>query len=336
MAGSGVNSAGASFKSTINGFRRHFSRMPSSIELPAVSLVSNHDETIRFTNSTTSVMKSLLLGHSELEADRTFLVQPAMGSQGIIAWTKRQHLGRYASYFHSMGAIYPTEMGLEACTEMTQIASKWEFDEEDLYFKVSQRDNDLVSLVDNLGIRYEIDDSADTSVFSHTYGSKHLSGRNANLYLSGNANTLGSLTLIERDDIAAAFEVSFDSTPVVARLNGLEHPIDAYPIHDMGVDDIELNRVAVDCAMISGVLALEGLVPSSKGKNGTLRKFFRTYVELVSPYQHRDEIVRQLEAVSEDEAALRQHCLKGDFDYSSLMLDTETIAFWVDQFALNY
>lgn len=83
--------------SLIGQFRDFYSGVDGAVEIPFVSLVSSHDPSIRFTNSTTSVMKPLL--KSPLASNETvFLAQPALGSQGLDYWVQNKKFGRFASY----------------------------------------------------------------------------------------------------------------------------------------------------------------------------------------------------------------------------------------------
>ena len=69
-------------------------------EETAVPVVSHHDPSIRFTNSTTSVFKPFLQGTKEM-GDGVFLIQPAIGLQGVEYWSKSHSFGPFSSFFYS-------------------------------------------------------------------------------------------------------------------------------------------------------------------------------------------------------------------------------------------
>ena len=113
-----------SWQKTLHSFTGFCDGIEDGMSLDPVSLVANHDPTLRFTNSTTSVMKPYILD-PKLSLDSTMcLIQPAMGAQGIHAWRDRRYLGPYASYFHSMGILYPASKGEEAAKGMASLATR--------------------------------------------------------------------------------------------------------------------------------------------------------------------------------------------------------------------
>jgi hypothetical protein len=334
MASQDVGVEREAWERTINSFRHFYEVGRNSAEVAPVSIVAHHDDSLRFTNSTTSVMKPYLFQPETLPADRTYLVQPAMGSQGILAWRNREHIGAYASYFHSMGTLYPYELGQEAINEMTEIVTQvWGFKSDEIVFAISQRDTDIKMLLDIVGVDYSIDQDDDTSSFEHQYGHRDIVGRTANICIlvNGKPTYLGDLTLIEHDDKPVAWEISFDSTNVIARQKGLQHPIDAYT-HQCALKHTGSGRIAADALLVSSVLALEGLQPSSRGKNGILRKFFQTYVELVAPIYTVTDTIDRLVVAAETERDLRKNSLYSASQPSETKLDPETLKNWVKKF----
>jgi hypothetical protein len=337
MATEGVGIERVCWEKVINSFRGYCHDFGSSHEVAAVPLIARHDESLRFTNSTTSVMKPYILGLEKMPADRTYLVQPAMGSQGILAWRARSHLGPYASYFHSMGILYPVEMGQEAAVDMVSLASDiWGFDRNNTTFVVSERDKDIGGTLQKSGIDHRVDRSGVTAPYDHCYGNEEIYGRNTNLHVSIDDTSfgIGELTLISRDDKPEVWEVSFDSTNVIASLNRLAHPIDAFT-HQYTLQNRSHRRVAADSAIISSVLSLEGINPSARGKSGILRKFFQTFVELVSPLFDdvgtRDELTR----VADTEIKLRTKSILQERRQSVDDMDSEALLWWVQKFRSN-
>lgn len=310
----------------IGGFRAKYSA-DGACELDPVTLVADHDPTLHFTNSSTSVMRPYLEGDAEQPSGPIYVAQPAMGSQGIQAWLRHEHFGKYASYFHSLGALYPANQGEVAGQDMLAIvAGAWGFDNVLLRFDTWHTDDLEVILPANINT-HTVEDGE--SRFRHTYGSDRTIGRNANLRVirDGKAQSLGSLTLIERDGLPYLWEVSFDSTQVVSVMTEAEHPIDVYPVQ-VPLEGAIAQRVATDAAVVSASLCYEGLEPKSRGKNGLLRKFFKTYVALSEGDYSATEQASILEDVWQAEHALRDKLLKQPAT-SSASLDTEVVLEWV-------
>lgn len=307
MACSELGIPEAEWETTLNAFRAYYEAADDSHELQSVPLIAHHDDTIRFTNSTTSVMKRILLNDG-YPGDRTYLVQPAMGTQGIVAWERDGRLGPYPSYFHSMGSVYPIEMSVQAVREMVEVAEQIGFELSSLFYMVSAADTEIIDTLKRAEVQHQVDESSRIGAYRHSYGNDRLAGRNANVFTrraDGSAHSLGNLTCIERDGNPVAWEVSYDSTHVIARLNQLDHPIDAFT-HQLQIPEIIERRVASDAAMVTSVLLHEGLQPRSKGKNGMLRKFMRTYVELGIKVSEPEELVDMLGRIAMTELALRE------------------------------
>lgn len=270
----------------IDDYRGFFGNK-GAFEVHRQPLIAHHDPTIHFTNSTTSVMKPYIEAALPLESC-TYLTQPAMGAQGIGFWLSDRKLGPFSSYFTSLGSIYPEDDSDIALQDMLALALDiWDLDPKRLHVEVHSSDRDLGELLSNAKVEaYIFDDNM--ARFRHRYGLAETSGRNINLCFKKNDGTirqLGSLTHIMcLPSKTNLWEVSFDSTPVLESQLNLEHPILSLPI-SARIRDIlghsDESLVASDCAAVASALLLEGLEPTSRGKSGILRKFFKEYVLLM-------------------------------------------------------
>lgn len=270
-------------------------------EVYRVPLIAHHDPSIYFTNSTTSVMKPFLSGQCSLEHS-AYLTQPAMGSQGILAWQKDHELGPYSSYFISLGSLYRSDLGSLAITDMVSMSCDvWGLSSEKLHFEALDEDNDITEVLSETSIPVRLSTN-DTALYRHTYGMKEVHGRNANLVFedeNGTTRQIGNFTRIESEteNPLILWEISFDSTPILACINQYDHPIDSLPASQyikQLVEPSDNALVITDCVTIASNLALEGLEPRSRGKAGIMRKFFKEYVMLMTREGHDYEIVTDL------------------------------------------
>lgn len=268
----------------VQTFRDYYNRR-HHIELGRVSLVSHHDPSILFTNSTTSVMKPLFVD-VDLPAEPAYLAQPAMGQQGLHYWKKDHTFGPYASYFASLGALYPVNRAEDSVEDIIAIPQALGASIDRLSFAVHESDEDLAKLIEAAGIPFEV--HSDEGDFRHTYGLDNITGRNINIEMEnkqGVRRTLGNLTLIQAAEKGpVAYEVSFDSTTATALVQGLGHPVEAHYL-PYGPADSDESIVAVDTLSVSAALLSEGLRPVSRGRSGVLRKFLLEFLSL-SKKQH--------------------------------------------------
>lgn len=274
-----TNQVGVRYETPIiSEFRKHFQAKHCSVELPYVSLVSNHDPTIRFTNSTTSPMKPYLL--SPITDNSTlFMTQPAMGTQGLRHWNDNGCFGIYSSYFVSLGVLNSPEKITECLEDAEEIVvSRWGIPRNKLTLEIFDGDGDLLRAA--LSTWGEAVCSNNLEEFRHKYGVEELSGKNINLVTSddlGNRIILGNITMIYYGNQPTACEVSFDSTTVTAVKNGLSHPVEGHLIYGQerpyDVDSLAL----IDFSSVIAALALEGLEPKSKGRGGVMRRFVKSF-----------------------------------------------------------
>lgn len=293
----------------VETFRQFYQSVPDDIdEATRVPLVSHHDPSIRFTNSTTSVMKPYLTGIEPLDRP-VFLAQPAMGQQGLSYWQREHAFGPYASYFVSLGSLYPATQAEPALRDMVAIAESWSIAPEDISFHANDLDVDLLHLIDKSGLHVVSDGADMTDDYRHQYGLGDIDGRNANMKMvdaSGGLRTLGNLTLIQCMNTPIAYEISFDSSTVTSLLRRMSHPVNAHDERiSLGLDSERVARL--DMLSTSAALLVEGLTPASKGRSGVLRKFLLEYMQLARDIDNAtpEDISDELEAVARTEAMFR-------------------------------
>lgn len=263
----------------IASFRDYYRNTHTAQELEFVSLVSSHDPTIRFTNSTTSVMKPFL--EEPLESNTIlYMAQPAMGTQGLSYWKNNRMFGPYASYFISLGSLYPVGGEDDVIHDAFGLPRNWGYDGDAISLEVYEGDQDLMELAHsghgNVVKKSEID------LFRHKYGIEGLIGRNINLVASdatGFRHILGNITEISRNNSQTAWEISFDSTTATAVVRGLRHAVEAHASVALNYTTA-LEIAAADFVTVIAPLFLEGLEPRSRGRGGILRQFLAEYTSL--------------------------------------------------------
>ena len=315
----------------IEDFRAYFrDEVKASRELFGVSLVSHHDSSIRFTNSTTSVMKPQILG-TESFNQPLYLAQPAMGQQGLYYWQRDRVFGPYASYFTSLGALYPSKSeGFDAGPAMESLALRWGLGSSELRWVVYQSDEDLIPLIEETDIPIHVRDQ-EIGPYRHSYGLEDIGGRNANLLAkdrTGTFRTLGSLTLIHGAEDILGYEISFDSTTATSLTRDFAHPVLSHTTTRKNVSDDTLANV--DMLSVSAALLVEGMKPISKGRSGVLRKFMLEYTRLMKTESEAtvDDIQNGLSKAVEKEIEYRRHVISVGNTVISQNAAEQTISEW--------
>lgn len=289
----------------IASFREYYGEDRTAKELAFVSLISYHDPTIRFTNSTTSVMKPLLEKPFDDEGI-VYLAQPAIGTQGLNYWKSSRLFGPYASYFVSLGALYPVGTEGRAIRDALALPATWGDGTKNIDIEVHEDDNDLA------GLAYDAHDrvvkKSEIDAFRHAYGIEGLVGRNMNLAASdaaGFRHILGNITKITLNTTPIAWEVSFDSPTVAAVMRDLRHAVEAHTTTSL--DHLTNAKIAAtDFEAVIAPLFLEGLEPKSRGRGGILRQFLTEYVALCQDRAPSDRsIATKILEVCKVELAMR-------------------------------
>lgn len=255
-----------------------FFKIKKFCEIEPVSIISRHDKSIRFTNSTTSVMKPLFLNKNGIR-NKYFLVQPAMGTQGLMYRMKKSYIGKYSSYFVSLGCIYPLDSINEAFLDCVNILEKFGFKLDEYEIEIYHKDKDLIKICSLLNFNYKINTN-DSKPFRHKYGLENIFGRNIQVKSKSNEYELACITIIEEKNNSIAVEFSMDSTQVIAARDKSLHSIltldhDLIKRDEFTKDNYKNVLTLVDSCNIVSILMSEGLKPVSRGRSGILRNFLK-------------------------------------------------------------
>lgn len=244
-------------------------------KVPRKSIISHHDQTIRFTNSTSSVLKKFLSGEKKIIEPGYYLVQPAMGLQGFDLWVREKEVEYFTSFFYSMGAIFaPDKMDLSVSVVLKLLNSLNLIDEVTIFLSPNQED--LADCAQMIGLPVQVDS---IGTYTHTFGIPYISGRHMEFkVMVGNQSIyIGSLIIVEdeRTQEITAIEVSFDSTLLISAMKKISNPILSLPCGGTCTEKLSINNVEwlafVDTLYLSTVLMMDGLVPSGRGRGRNLR-----------------------------------------------------------------
>ncbi|MDP3900675.1 MAG: hypothetical protein Q8Q23_06395 [bacterium] len=266
-------------KNLIENFYFYF-KNKEFFEVESVGIISKHDKSIRFTNSTTSVMKPLLLDKNGINK-KYFLIQPSMGTQGLIYRMKNNYIGKYSSYFVSLGCLYPICMINEVFLDCIDFLRKNGFNRCDYEFEVYSKDKDFIKICNLLNISYYIN-TVDSKPFRHKYGLETIFGRNIQVKNKFNEYELACITIIEEKNNGIAIELSIDSTQIIAANKRLSHSIFSLDVCSSPTNENEYVGkhyknilTLIDSCNIVAVLMSEGLKPVSRGRSGILKNFLK-------------------------------------------------------------
>lgn len=293
-------------------FRKFFTSK-GFIEKKCESLISKHDPSLRFTNSTTSVLKTYLLG-TEPITDMV-LIQPAMGLQGINEWIKNNYLGEYSSYFYSMGTLSSYDKLQMSFSMMMEFLDQ-NVDNfcDKLYISAYVKDIEFINTIRTTKYFSNLYIDEKPTNYIHFYGNDMLSGRNINIFLRSNERIqeIGTLSIIERKHIPIAVEISFDLPLLLCGIKQLAHPILALPAGGLlGINEKYLDEelVLCDSLNLSIALLLDGLKIQSRGRGGNLKKIINVYRKSANKLSSNKLInVSAIQLVLDAELSIKNHC----------------------------
>ncbi|GAA0772405.1 hypothetical protein GCM10008908_18600 [Clostridium subterminale] len=297
----------------INKFREHFIKAGLREEY-SKSIISHHDKSIRFTNSTTSVLKKYLSG-SKIPGDGVFLFQPAMGLQGVDFWEENKQMEYFTSYFISMGTMGCVE-NLEKYAEegVLFLADTLNIELDRIVIRADSEDEDIVNAVTRTNVTVELD-ACKKSDYRHVFGMENVRGRNANFAINNNGvlRDVGNLIIIERENKPIAIELSFDTTLLLFPMHHMYHPILALPSSKILYNDIVFNFTGVEYLVLSDfmtlsiVLILEGLKVKARGRGRNLRKIITLLSEIISELNISEEKIENAAyQIAEEELEIRK------------------------------
>lgn len=233
-------------------------------------LVSKHDPTIRFTNSTISVLKPYL---DAPVVDKKFLLQPAMRLRNLDHYRRTGEVSPFGCYFVALGTLVPASAG-QSSLELAEhfLTRGVGVPPERLRLRVSSEDEDLMALATGASVEVEID-GYEKRRYRHSFGNPGLAGRNINLavLVGTELRDVGNLIAIEQDQVVRGVELAFGINNLITCRDQLDHPLLAstgVAAHHRGFRSL----MAADALSSSIALALDGLLPSSRGRGGRFRE----------------------------------------------------------------
>lgn len=297
----------------IECFRSFFTSKDFS-EQKCKTLISKHDSTLRFTNSTTSVLKPYLLGKEPIID--MLLIQPAMGLQGINEWSEKRYLGGYSSYFYSLGTLSNyNNMQRNFIVMMDFLKEIVPNYSENICISAYVKDKEFINLIKDNGCFEFTYLGEEYSQYVHSYGNEKLSGRNINILIKNGKKRqeVGTFSIIEKDYIPVAVEISFDSPLLLCAINKLQHPILTLPtIGMLSAKEIYSDKELEFCDSLCLCIALmiDGLKVQSRGRGGNLKKIIKVYKELFAElgFEKDRSYIEAIEMIIDSEIKIREHC----------------------------
>ncbi|MGW7528785.1 hypothetical protein [Streptomyces sp. NPDC054783] len=236
-------------------------------------VVSRHDPSVRYTNSTISVLKPMLSGGVR---ERAFLVQPALRLRNLEHIRRTGEMSPFGCSFMSFGALGPSgdAPGLTALARELLI-DRLGFPAHDVQLRVLADDRDLRECGVAAGLDV-VPTVHNPGVFRHVFGLPGVTGRNANLALRGVGGwaDVANVIVIEEAGRAIGVELAFGVNMVLMQAGGITHPVLAGPAAAAvthGVTDL----MALDALSSATVLAMESVRPVARGRGQNYRALLR-------------------------------------------------------------
>lgn len=269
-----------------------------------VPLVSHHDESIRFTNSTISVLKPLLQGGV---SNPSFLLQPALRLQNIEHWKRTGSMSAFGCYFMAFGALAdPTWLEEFHALVSDFLVHRLGIPEERVVWRYSSRDVELARAVKALGMPSEAD-GCEPIRYRHVFGVGGTTGRNSNVAIRTDHGLfdVGNVILIEHNGVPVGVEMAFGINNLLSRAENLAHPVHASVAHgvirELGCRPDFGSEIETDALGSAAALALDGLRPSGRGRG----RNFRDFLKVLAPSLNYSRMEETVQAATRAEMELR-------------------------------
>lgn len=276
----------------VQSFREYYGSKGYT-EIVSQSLISKHDSSIRFTNSTSSVMKPFFINNRKM-SEKLMLIQPAMGCQGIDYWINKKTIDRFSSYFLSFGIMGP-------CDELQNIIKssidffleELRINKENFVIQYNNKDNEFVDALKGINVISANNAYAD-DYYIHHFGVEGLIGKTLCYTIKDGDNYyyIGSVIILEQDGNPVAVEHSFDSTLLLSGIKD-SHPVIELPgifkWNKYYEDSIPFQtRIAYfDLLFVATILIMEGLKPGARGRRKKLRVILIEISSILNNYNIR-------------------------------------------------
>jgi hypothetical protein len=236
------------------------------------TVVSRHDPSIRFTNSTISVFKPLI--ESEVTS-RYFLIQPALRLRNLSHVRRTGTMSDFGCAFLAFGALAPTgDAGTLLDLALSTLAA-CRVPQDRVRVNVHAADVDLRTIVRSSGARPAVHEAA-RGPFLHRFGIPEIAGRNINLAVlspQGWAD-VANVIIIERTGEPVGVELAVGTNMILRQRDNMPHSVLSGPAAlatRHGISDL----VAIDALHSAVVLAADRLTPVSRGRGGNFRQFLK-------------------------------------------------------------
>lgn len=276
-------------------------------EVRRTTVVSRHDPSIRFTNSTISVFKDRI---EPGVRRREFLVQPALRLRNLSHVVRTGTMSPFGCYFMAFGAIAPPSAGEELAAMALTMLGEIGVEPDRVRLHAYEGDHDLLDLAERSGatvVPYE-----EPAPFRHRFGLDAVVGRNVNVAVRNDDGwaDVGNIITLERDGRLLGWELAVGTNMVVRQAFGSPHPALCGPgvrAADVGV----LDLIGVDALHSALVLAIEGLRPVARGRGGN----YRSLLALVRKHVPGDVVASAAQQVCEAEMLVRSSASRPDSDH---------------------
>ena len=238
-----------------------------------VAVTSGVDPSVRFVGSTISVLKPHI---AEPPRPGLCLAQPAMRTQNLARLITDPEPLEWSSTFLALGTLSPPDqLGWTLEQARTWLTESVGADAEDLMIRADSRDEDLIAAVLGSGWPQLELDGYEARRYRHRFGLEGIGGRNVNLAVrrGDRLDDIANVILIEADGAPVAVEFAIGVSACLARLDGLDHPLQASPVADVLPTSTERQRRLADAVAAIALLTGEGLRPVSRGRGGILRRY---------------------------------------------------------------
>lgn len=252
----------------IEEFRDHC-RGDGYTEARRVGLARHHDPSIRFTNSTISVLKPYL----DRPVERpVFLVQPAVRLQNLSHWLRYGRMSGFGCHFIALGTLSPPDHVTQVHrAAVNLLTAGWQVAPERVVLRTSSADDDLCRAAAATGRSCEVN-GCPVARYRHVFGMDGVTGRNTNIAIvtDSGLEDVANVIVIEHAGRPVAIETAYGVNTVLARRSQLAHPVLA-SIGAVARSAGVAAPMTLDALGTSVALVTEGLRPIARGRGGRLR-----------------------------------------------------------------
>lgn len=237
------------------------------------NVVSRHDPSIRFTNSSISVLKPALGS-----AQRLFVAQPAVRLRNLDHYREYGRVSGYGCSFTAFGALLPADGLQEAIALAQEFLGTVLRGDGSLRMHGDPADADLLAAAEVAGWQVH-EDPARPAAFRHRFGIPGVTGRNTNMAIDAGHGPVevGNVIVVYSAGRPIGIDLAFGTPMLLVATSGARHPVLVSPAAQAAphLGDLML----LDAIGTAAVLALDGMRPSARGRSGRYRQLLRVALE---------------------------------------------------------